>query len=393
MRFFLSLIAIVAILAVTGCTTDGGGRAPTGSTWTIMVFLNAANDLDEFSDLNVNQMERAAINDEVKMVVQWKRASRFVKPGTWTGTRRYLVKHDQTDAIGSQLLQDMGQGVDMGNADVLKEFVLWAKTNFPADRYMLVVWNHGSGWRSHRPAPLGRGVSFDDELGTSINTWELPGALADTKPLDILAFDASLMQMLEVAYECKDVAQLIVGSEESPPAAGYPYDLFMRPLAQNPAMSTIEFAETIVNKTIQHYGQNSNITHSVLDASKLQSVADALDQLASLLIAKRPQYQSELALARQQGQSYSSYTEYKDLRHVTDLVRQRTGDAQIGVAVGMLHQRIDAAVLAEVHGNNGVQNSHGVSIYFPSAGEFLRRYKNLALARATLWDEWLEIAP
>jgi len=109
-----------------------------------MVFLNAANDLDDYSELNINQMEQIQTNPNVRVVVQWKRAARFAPPGSWTGTRRYLIQYD-TDAqrINSRLLEDLGEGVDMGSADTLREFVRWARANYPADRYALVIWNHG----------------------------------------------------------------------------------------------------------------------------------------------------------------------------------------------------------------------------------------------------------
>jgi hypothetical protein len=214
-----------------------------------MVFLNAANDLDEYSELNINQMEQIQTNPNVRVVVQWKRAARFrTMPGSWTGTRRYLIQYD-TDAqrINSRLLEDLGEGVDMGSADTLREFVRWARTNYPADRYALVIWNHGSGWRS-RAAFRGRAVSFDDELGTSIKIWELPTAIRPSSAdpvMDVLLFDASLMQMVEVAYECRNIARYIVGSEESPPGEGYPYHEILKPLMDNSDIAPAQWASAI----------------------------------------------------------------------------------------------------------------------------------------------------
>jgi hypothetical protein len=62
--------------------------------------------------------------------------------------------------------------------------------------------------------------------------------------------------------------------------------------------------------------------------------------------------------------------------------------------VDALHAALREAIVAEAHANNNrVRNSHGLSIYYPSAGDYLGRYGNLALARATRWDEWLQQAP
>ncbi len=376
----------------------GGGRGDT--KWTVMVFMNAANDLDDFSELNMNQMESVATNPNVRVVVQWKRSARFAPTGSWTGTRRYLVQHDTNPArIDSQLLEDLGQGVDMGNPDTLREFIQWAKRNYPADRYALVVWNHGSGWRSR--AVQGRAVSFDDELGTSIKIWDLPTAIRPTSAdpmMDVLLFDASLMQMVEVVYELRNVARYIVGSEESPPGEGYPYHEILAPLMRSSDISPPDWARQIPPIFVQWYQANypgyTNITQSAVDTSRIEPVVQALDALAENLIAKRSQYLQSLARARQDAQSYSTYPEYKDLWHGAELIRQYTGDPELSQRVQALQNALQGAIIANGRGlSPRVRDSYGLSIYYPSSGDFLGRYRNTALSRATRWDEWLEIAP
>jgi len=402
------LLALLALL-LAGC--GGFGRStpnpPPGGRgtlkWTVMVFLNAANDLDDYSELNINQMEQIQTNPNVRVVVQWKRAARFAPPGSWTGTRRYLIQYD-TDAqrINSRLLEDLGEGVDMGSADTLREFVRWARTNYPADRYALVIWNHGSGWRS-RAAFRGRAVSFDDELGTSIKIWELPTAIRPSSAdpvLDVLLFDASLMQMVEVAYECRNIARYIVGSEESPPGEGYPYHEILKPLMDNSDIAPAQWASAIPHIFVSWYNQNfpfyRNITQSAVDAARLESVADALDALAGSLIAKRTLYVNALARARQDAQNYSTYPEYRDLWHAAELIRQYTADAELTQRVNALQSAIRQAVIAndrDTRPGSRVFHSYGLSIYYPDSGSYLGRYSNTALARATRWDEWLQVAP
>jgi hypothetical protein len=368
-----------------------------------MVFLNAANDLDDYSELNVNQMEQVQTNPNVRVVVQWKRAARFAPQGSWTGTRRYLIQYD-TDAqrINSRLLQDLGEGIDMGSADTLREFIQWARATYPADRYALVIWNHGSGWRS-RAAFRGRAVSFDDEMGTSIKIWELPTAIRPTSAdpvMDVLLFDASLMQMLEVAYECRNVARYIVGSEESPPGEGYPYHEILKPLMNNSDIAPAQWASAIPTIFVNWYHANfpsyRNITQSAVDASRLENVATALDALAGSLIAKRTLYATSLARARIDAQGYSTYPEYRDLWHAAELIKQYTGDAELTQRVNALQQALQQAVIAndrDRRAGSRVYHSYGLSIYFPDSGSYLGRYSNTALARATRWDEWLQVAP
>jgi hypothetical protein len=56
-----------------------------------------------------------------------------------------LLRHPgQRQRIKSPLLYQ-NDSLDMGDAKSLREFVDWGVQNFPADRYALVLWNHGSG--------------------------------------------------------------------------------------------------------------------------------------------------------------------------------------------------------------------------------------------------------
>ncbi|BCW96359.1 MAG: clostripain-related cysteine peptidase [Fimbriimonadales bacterium] len=408
-RGTLYLVGLILLLLplFAGC---GGGRAtpnPPGGRgslkWTVMVFMNAANDLDDYSELNINQMEQIQTNSNVRVVVQWKRAARFAPSGSWTGTRRYLIQYDtDSQRVNSRLLEDMGQGVDMGSAETLREFVRWARTNYPADRYALVIWNHGSGWRS-RAAFHGRAVSFDDELGTSIKIWELPTAVrpssADPR-MDVLLFDASLMQMLEVAYECREIARYIVGSEESPPGEGYPYHEILKPLMDNSDIAPAQWASAIPRVFVSWYHQNfpfyRNITQSAVDAARLEAVASALDALAEGLVAKRSLYVNALARARQDAQNYSTYPEYRDLWRAAELIKQYTADAELSQRVNALHAALQQAVIAndrDTRTGSRVFHSYGLSIYYPDSGSYLGRYSNTALARATRWDDWLQVAP
>ena len=271
-----------------GATVTVTSNSTTTSKWTIMVFINAANDLYPFSDLNVNQMEEVAGNSDVRFVVQWKQADGFWvnpnDPPTFTGTRRYLVKSDSTGSIASELVQDMGEGVDMGSPQTMLEFINWTKTNYPADRYALVVWNHGNGWRRSPDSEPTRAVSYDDEFGSSIQTWQLGQSLG-ANHFAILSWDASLMQMIEVAYEAQDHADYIVGSEESPPGAGLPYDLVFGPFRDNPDATTLALSKNFVDGMLAAYGSGGKITQSVIDSSQLPALASALSQLGTAMTA------------------------------------------------------------------------------------------------------------
>lgn len=385
-------------LANQAVTADIALARSTRARWTFLVFLNAANNLQQFAPLNVNQMEKVGSTADVNIVVQWKQArcSDCGSP-SWVGTRRYYVTRDNdTSTVNSPIVQDMGTGIDMGDWRELRNFIVWAQAQYPADHYALVIWNHGAGWRPTR-AELGRlavyprSVSIDSERNTEIQTWQLPQALAVTPQVDTVIFDASLMQMLEVAYEIRNSTSIITGSEESPPGAGYVYDTFLSDLVANPSMTAAQLGTQIVTRTLQAYGTNGDNTQSVLDTSKLQNVADKLNAFGTVLIQHANALASVTQNARNNADSYA-YPDNKDLWDYADLIRTGTSLSDVQTAASNLQAAISGAVLAEQHGVVH-SHSHGIAIYVPAPVNYLSAYSNLALARTTSWGTWLQSQP
>lgn len=391
---------LLRLIRINGVTVDAeiSLSKTQRARWTFMVFINAANNLEEYGPLNVNQMEKIGSSSDLNIVVQWKQANCTTcgRPD-WIGTRRYYVtKDNDTRTINSQLVEDMGANIDMGDWRELRKFILWTQERYPADRYALVIWNHGAGWRitrsadgSQRVAP--RSVSIDDSTNNEIQVWQLPAALNVTPKMDMVIFDASLMQMMEVAYEIRNSAQIMVGSEESPPGEGYVYDRFLADLAANPNMSAEEFGRRIVTRTIEAYGRSSNITQSALYLNRIQTVAERLDAFANALRANVGNNRAAMVNARLNAQSYT-YPENKDLWHYAQLIRDTTGTVAIRNAVTALQTALSDAIYAEDNGSL-LPNSNGLAIYIPAPSNYLPSYGNLALARSTAWDEWLKEQP
>ncbi|MEQ1935220.1 MAG: clostripain-related cysteine peptidase, partial [Fimbriimonadaceae bacterium] len=370
----------------------------TKGKWTIFVFLNAANDLNSFSPLNVNQMETAAGNPDVRYVLQWKQSTTRFPNSSFDGTRRYLVSPDTTAAIASELVQDMGSGVDMGKPQTLKDFLDWAKTYYPADHYGVIIWNHGNGWR-RKPEKQTRAVSYDDETGNAIQIWELQAGMAGHH-FDFIAWDSSLMQMQEVAYEVRDKADFIVGSEESPPAEGYRYDALFSVFRDNPNGTPRDLTKAFVDTTLGYGGYaGRKITQSVLDPTKLPALATATNTLAQQLLANGPALSSIIPSIRLSAQSYSQQSTppryYRDLVDVCLKLESQTAIPGVLNACVAVRNAVSQAIVWEGH-NSSSAGSRGISIDFTPGNVFLSSatdYGRMKFANDTLWDDWLITAP
>ncbi|MBI2843787.1 MAG: hypothetical protein HYX78_10340 [Armatimonadetes bacterium] len=403
-RYLLSALAllIAAIAAIIAGCGGGSSGSATGTfergtgggdgSWTVLVYLNADNDLERFGIINFNQMEKVGSNARLNIVVQMDRSPGYDSSnGNWTSTRRYLVTKDgDLSAINSTLIEDIGE-VDMGSPETLREFIQWGQQSYPATNYCLIIWNHGSGWRTAPQTITTKNVSFDDTSGTSISTVDLPYALASASPqIDLVAFDASLMQMTEVAYEMRNSATLLVGSEESPPGDGYVYDRWLAPLAASPGMSPRQLGTIIAQEYIKAYTNQYPVTQSLVQLSNVAAVAEAADDLAAAIIPHASTSAAALRTARTSAQAYA-FDYYKDLLDYAGLVNQLVPDLAVSAAYSKLQTALSSAVLYEAHTGSEVQRSHGLSIYVPAPSEYLDRYEDIAFSRDyPNWARWLE---
>src|SRR6056297_932537 len=118
--------------------------------WTVMVYLDADNNLESAGIDDINEMEAIGSDENVNIVVQMDRIDGYDSSnGDWTSTRRYYIEKDSNgydSNIISTMEEDLGE-VNMGKEETVKNFIDWSVQNYPADRYFIIFWNHGGGWR------------------------------------------------------------------------------------------------------------------------------------------------------------------------------------------------------------------------------------------------------
>jgi hypothetical protein len=207
----------------------------------------------------------------------------------------------------------------------------------------------------------------------------------------MVLFDACLEQMMEVAYEIRNVTSYVVGSEEDTSVYGYYYNTFLTDLVANPAMTPAAFGADVVTTTLNGYGYSTDTTQSVVDTSKLDALATTLDDFSTTLQLHKADSAAAETYARNNADSYA-YSDNKDLWHYAELIRQKTSSADLQSAAANVKAAVEAAVISEAHGAWHA-NSHGLAIYVPSAGSYDSSYAKLAFARATSWDTWLQNQP
>lgn len=392
-RPLLSRAVVVLCLGLALLVLGAGvGHA----SWTVMVYLCADNDLEGAGIDDINEMERVGSRAGLNILVQFDRTAGYDSSnGDWTGAHRYYVTQDSsTSTIGSTLLQDLGE-VNMGDPAVLTSFATWCTANYPADDYLLVIWDHGDGWRK-APSPRAvKGVAYDDTNGDYLTVQEVRESLSQIKAalgrnLDVLAYDACLMQMLEVAYEVRDLVNYQVGSAEVVPWDGLPYDDFLGRLAANTSMAPAQVCQALVQTYCASYDGGSqgreSVTFSGVSLSALGALATAVDALSVVLKDGMASGCPEILTCQTAAQTYADW-DYRDLYHFALLLLENVSDAAIQAAAAEVLSALDAAVIVNGRVGEWTANAHGLSIYYPLAEYYDATYRYLMFASATRWND------
>ncbi|HAT71626.1 MAG TPA: hypothetical protein DCS63_02290 [Elusimicrobia bacterium] len=362
------------------------GNPKAAAKWTVMVYVNAKNNLESYGLKDVNEMEMVGSTPEVNIVAELGRIGGYdASDGDWKGSRRYLIQKDVNPSkITSPVLLSIPKS-DMGDWKNVAEFVKWTKANYPAQRYALVIWNHGSGWNKLAPLESGRGISYDDESGHHITTGQMKSLLAETGKIEILAMDACLMQMMEVAYEVREGAEYIVGSEETEPGDGYTYNTWLAPLAAGSSMTQAELSRVMVDSYTDHYqaiGQGA--TQSAIRTENLYKLGQLLNGWTTAVMASGETVNVKNASAKAQAFYYASN---KDLKHFIKLVNDGSQNAEVKAkGAELLSFLSDSVIYHNRATGTKYANALGLAIYLPAS--YTAAYDELDWAKDSNWDDF-----
>ncbi len=381
-----------ATITVSAVVTAGQDtRVGSDALWTLLVYMDGDNDLEPFAIADMNEMESLAASSEVNLVVQIDRHPGYDKSnGDWTATRRYRIEPDtDTAVIYSPMLADLGE-LDMADPANLVDFLQWGTSAFPAERYCLVLWNHGSGWVPAQRRPLTRAILYDFTSGTQMSMSQLQSALAyGGPPMDLLVFDACDMALIEVAWACKDGGRLMLASEESEPAEGMPYESVWAPLMANPAMTAQELGSTMGERYVAAF-PGWGVTQSLFDLAQTEALTEALSGFADALSTAWPDHKSAISTAAADAQAYL-LEDVHDLKHFAQLAKVEVPET--GGSVDGLSAAIGTAVLGNYKSGASVKDSYGVAIYLPFPENYYdTRYDSTQFAQHSTWDDFLRLA-
>jgi hypothetical protein len=410
------------VLPTVSQVANPAPMAPT--KWTILIFMNGDNNLEPDALLNFCQLAKVGSNADVNVVVEFDRITKYAHTvPDWAQTLRFRITQGM-DPLPAYALQDIGEA-DMGAPQTLTDFVTWGQTQFPAQHYMLIIWDHGQGWRlflaqllekqramrnsrSLRPtdsvsgqrtasAALRKGVGEADVAGHTASLTGAPGAtfrsasndetnndvLYDSeiesglkaalngKKLDVIGFDACLMSMLEVGYAMSDVGLYMVGSEELEPGDGWKYDDWLQSVETQLPQDGAALAKlTVASYQTTYQGPTAATTLAAIDLTAMPRVASSVSSLADELNTKLNDNLQGIITARNATSTYApGYQFYHvDLLAFLGNLSQQVSDPHLQGAISSTESTIRSSIIADYAGTQrqGSYGSFGLAIYFPA---------------------------
>jgi hypothetical protein len=417
--------------------------------WTMLVYMAGDNDLDPYAVGDVKELLKVGTGPDITVVVQIDRSRR-------AHTRRHVIPEKSGTSYEAALeAAEVLPEINTGDPKVLADFVSWGRTHFPSDRLALVIWNHGWGWTPYdledagRAAPTGpalpdaRIVSLEvpargtfrsllpfrhslfrhpqpvrealhiiHYVGSDTNTGlprtdaldahelarALTSGLGDHGPLDLLGFDACLMAGLEIAYELRDHARVLVGSEEDEPGEGWPYQAVLKALRDSPEMGPEKLGPAIAKAFVgwaaaieAREERDSAYTQSAIRMSALEDLASATARLGEVLAGTVAKETLALTAIVQSVQRMPGDHQYADLGHFAKLVARHLKSKKAQAAAAKLIDSLQRGVLYRGHFGAAVDRVTGLTVYIPTDRFHLRKYRRSysSLSFAQNHPEWL----
>ena len=431
------LVTLAETNRIEGWEGQGPGTRQGRKEWTVFVYMAADNNLEDMGVSDFNEMEMVGSGQNLNIVVQFDRNPGYdTTNGNWDDTRRFLVEQDYDPAVinSPPVNSSLGE-LDMTDPETLSDFLEWGLETYPANRYVLVMWDHGSALfrgdeddedgnsdADGRGAEAGnatvngvengqrqgnnedggrdrtRGFCQDWTNGGDMKPWELSSVLRDlsiTRGLhfDIIAADVCYFAYFEMAYQYRQYTDYFIGSSDEEPAAGWNYQNALSYISERPFSSTRDVAINIVEKYMESYdtAAQNYITQMALDVAGMeQLIMPAFESFTKTLISTTYHYEAEIRSAR--SHSDSPRGDYVDLYSFVDLI-QGSDDLPLSLTEKATSLR-DAMEAAIVEYGTGTKhpNSRGLGIWFPK--NFQTNYHRNTYVRKydfsdTLWDEFL----
>lgn len=258
---------------------------------TVFVYMNGSDLESEDGEATEDlcEMLAANISSQVNVLVE--------TIGTKSWSKRLGIASDHTQRYkaeaGNLVLVDDSLGqLDCTSPDTLADFISWGAENYPANRYILIFWDHGAG------PVYGFGYDEHQSEDSVLTIDEIQTAIRQSGIyFDIIGMDSCIMSSLELCCAMYNYCDYMILSEDFESGYGWSYTGWLNALSDNTSISSEELGKIIVDDMIADNEENGEgaSTLALIDESYMKVLYTAWADFA---------YANEPALL---GENYSMH--------------------------------------------------------------------------------------
>lgn len=258
---------------------------------TVFVYMNGSDLESEDGEATEDlcEMLAANISSQVNVLVE--------TIGTKSWSKRLGIASDHTQRYkveaGNLVLVDDSLGqLDCTSPDTLADFISWGAENYPANRYILIFWDHGAG------PVYGFGYDEHQSEDSVLTIDEIQTAIRQSGiTFDIIGMDSCIMSSLEICCAMYNYCDYMILSEDFESGYGWSYTGWLNALSEDTGISSEELGKIIVDDMIADNEENGEgaSTLALIDESYMKVLYTAWADFA---------YANEPALL---GENYSMH--------------------------------------------------------------------------------------
>lgn len=284
------LASTTAALLGAGLAACGGsGASANPPRSTLLVYLLGSNleSGGNAGTTNLLEMLAAQGSEHTRVLITTGGANKRNPGGLvsdWKTVKRFELVQGQLKE-----LTDLG-ALNMDAGATLQDFLTWGVRSCPAERTLLVLWDHGNGYYGY-----GGDENFANK---SMSLPTLASALqgfqaATGVTLDYIGFDACLMATLEVAKMLQPYARYLGASQELEPGSGWDWKAVIDTASLQPTPSVAQFGQVVAqsfhDKQLREGPQEKSlvpplsdyVTSSLIDLARIPALLARLDDWAT----------------------------------------------------------------------------------------------------------------
>lgn len=321
------------------------------SSYTLCIYM-CGSDLETkrgAAGENISELLSAELPDNTDVIIQTGGAAKWHSYGIPSdGITRYRVESGELVQLAALPQANMGSG------NTLADFLKFCTSTYPAERYGLILWDHGSG--SAGSFCLDENYGMDGLTAERLES-ALSMALGDRLRLDFIGFDVCLAANYEAMSVSAGYADNMIASQEIESLGGWDY----RVLAEH--IGAADFYTSVLDSFAEKCDATGNgfYTLSHIDLSDMFRFNEAFDAFAEGLARLSEASLKSVTDAAAESMSFGLNAESEGYSDMIDL-----GDFARLTGAAFLEEELSRRITSRCGAYR--DGASGLSLYYPLSG-------------------------